>query len=262
MKPQSAWKRPCWGFLIDVHMDSAVSKCNTWGSESSSDRCQKWGLRICFVSPNMYSVVETLNIIGPSCTGRGTANWHARAPPVSCVSTCMAKTGHPKSHGALLCGFSTHLGQFGVQRDWRRRPQKKEAMYDLRGGEGAVEGRGACVTTRLAFGETGFLKWSAGEQERDTLCKTKATSRTENRAPSTLKLQCSCQIRLNCSDLLRLHNEHYTQSPLIFPSFMPLKNMSATCIGKLLSIVMPMKRAEIKVFTQKPFYNYLLVSPL
>lgn len=67
-------KSPHRDIFSDVHMDPGFCKYNTQGSKGSSVSCQKWELRICFVSSNMYSVVETVNDIGLSCAGSGTSN--------------------------------------------------------------------------------------------------------------------------------------------------------------------------------------------
>lgn len=80
---------------------------NTWGSEGSSVNFQKWELWICFVSRNMFSVVETVNGIGLLCGRSGTL--HGVYTLLLSHKTCMANLVHIISQWPLsvwLCYVS------------------------------------------------------------------------------------------------------------------------------------------------------------
>lgn len=67
-------RSPCGVFFSDAQIDPGLCKYNTWGSKGSLVGCQKWELWKCFVSSNIYSVVETVNDIGLSWVGSGIFN--------------------------------------------------------------------------------------------------------------------------------------------------------------------------------------------
>lgn len=181
-------KSPCRGFFTHVHLDSGFCKYNTRGSQGSSVSCQKWELRICFVSRNMYSVVETVNGIGLSCAGSGTANdvclvllsWETwMVNLISIISQC---TFCAAFLYVRVTSFSTWLTEETLE---------EPRHYMICGGRGGGLWRAVeHVSKHSKHSDRRGLKVSAAwEQEKDTIFKTQTTSRTENTAPSMLKLQ-------------------------------------------------------------------------
>lgn len=159
------------GFFSDVHMDSSFCKYNTWGSEGSSVSCQKWELRICFLSRNMYSVVETVNDIGLSCAGSGTSN-DVCAPLLS-RKTWYGKPGIHDLTMTIFCAAFLYVWVTSLS-TWLTEETLEEPRHYMICGErrshrGAVEH----VSKHSHHSAKLGLKVSAGsEQEKDAICKT------------------------------------------------------------------------------------------